>query len=279
MPVPIKSGRNFEIYHSQPGKAHAMKAPEMCRDFYEIGYIISGDRACITDNMIAIIHGGDVGVTNRNVLYRSSSMSDAPYERILLKFTPLMAKPLIKAIGQKDFDIFVSCPVYHFSKNDQTTIHKIFVEMLTEFELDEPCSELILQGLLHKLIITIIRTKMTQVQEDIKFIHTSQPVIDAIYFIGTNYYEDPSLETTAKKVNLSPFYFSKIFKEATGCTYSKYLNHVKFQHVRILLAKTDLSIDEITEKCGFSNRSYMCAIFKKIDGRTPKKYRNDNAHS
>lgn len=274
MPIPIKPGYNFEVSHSSPIVHDCMKAPEMCRDFYEIGFNIQGDRACIAENSVFTYHAGDVGVTNQNTFYRTTNISDAPHEKILIKFRPDVVLPLIELIGKETFEQFVSCPVYHFSPNNQERIRKMFEEMYEEFLLDEPSTELILQGMLHKLIITILRLRSLSTPSDITIQQYNNSVMSVIYYIESNYHKDPTLSEVAKVVNLTPFYFSKLFKDSIGVTYSQYLNHVKHQHVRLLLAQTKLSIDEIAQQCGFSSRNYMCSIFKQIDGRTPKEYRD-----
>lgn len=275
MPIPIPYGHKICINHRNVDYSHGMKVPEKCRDFYELCFIISGDRKCINANQVFYLHSGDVGVTDKNLYHCSTSMSKSPYESILIKFTPDLIYPLITSIGNKAFDDFIKYPVYHFSKNDQKIIYDIFNEMCIEFQLDEPASELILQGMLHKLILTMIRTRIMDSIPEIRLKNASLSIMEAIYYIESTYYKDPSLENVASKVSLTPFYFSKLFKESTGVTYSAYLNHVKVQQARVLLINTKLSMDEIAEQCGFSTRNYMCAIFKKITNLTPKEFKKD----
>lgn len=275
MPIPIKPGYLFDVSHSSPEVHSNMKAPEMCRDFYEIGFTIQGERACIVENNVVIIHAGDVGVTNQNTIYRTTSISDIPHEKILIKFRPEAVTPLIEVIGKDMFEQFVSCPVYQFSPNTQVRIRAMFEDMYNESLFDEPFTQLILQGLLHKLIINILRLRTLSTPSAITIHQNNQFVMNAIYYIESNYHKDPSLIDVARVVNLTPFYFSKLFKDSIGVTYSQYLNHVKHQHVRLLLAQTNLSLEEIAPMCGFSSRNYMCNIFKQIDGRTPKRYRDE----
>lgn len=43
-----------------------------------------------------------------------------------------------------------------------------------------------------------------------------------------------------------------------------------------LIEYKDLPIVTIGELLGFSSQSYFCSVFKKVTGKTPKEYRENN---
>lgn len=66
-------------------------------------------------------------------------------------------------------------------------------------------------------------------------------------------------------------HFSKIFKELTGMTFSDYLNYVKTEHAVFLLQNnTELSITDISLKCGFTTIRNFNRVFKHITGFSPR---------
>lgn len=88
-------------------------------------------------------------------------------------------------------------------------------------------------------------------------------------------YQDPllSLDYIADIVNMSPIYLGKLFKKATSKSVANYINDLRLEGARNLLAESSVSISKIAEKIGFSNINYFCILFKKTYGVTPSEYR------
>ena len=72
--------------------------------------------------------------------------------------------------------------------------------------------------------------------------------------------------------NLSPFYFSRLFKESTGVTPYQYISRQRMERAKQLL-QTDIAIADIALRCGFSSQSSFSTAFRKAVGVTPKVYR------
>lgn len=93
-----------------------------------------------------------------------------------------------------------------------------------------------------------------------------------IYMIG-NYMHDISLNDVANVVNLSPVYFSGLFKKEIGENFIDYLNRVRIDAAKNMLKDVRYHISEVAESCGFSDTRYFARIFKRIVGITPSDYR------
>ena len=61
------------------------------------------------------------------------------------------------------------------------------------------------------------------------------PVKKAMLYIQENYSKDISLDDVSSQVNISPYYFSKIFKEETGENFIEYLTRVRIDKSQRLL--------------------------------------------
>ena len=72
---------------------------------------------------------------------------------------------------------------------------------------------------------------------------------------------------------LSPFYFSRLFKESTGVTPYQYISRQRMERAKRLLQNTDVAIADIALRCGFSSQSSFSTAFRKVVGVTPKVYR------
>lgn len=98
-------------------------------------------------------------------------------------------------------------------------------------------------------------------------------ILKAIRYIKDNYSKKITLEDVANHVYLSKSYLSKIFKEETGVNLVSFLNKVRIDKSKLLLANSKLSLIDIANLIGFDDQSYFTKVFKSIVGVSPGKYR------
>lgn len=96
---------------------------------------------------------------------------------------------------------------------------------------------------------------------------------EAIEWIDNNYNRDISLDDIAVKMGLSTTYASKQLHAYTGMSISEYINKVRIDHAKLLLANTKTSCAEIGEKVGFRHPQSFVRAFKNYTGMTPGTYR------
>lgn len=92
-------------------------------------------------------------------------------------------------------------------------------------------------------------------------------------YIDQHYKEDISLDDLSGMYDISPFYFSKVFKTQTGVTFTDYITGVRVARARELLENKNLSMKEICSEVGYSDPNYFSRIFKKHTGVTPTEYK------
>jgi two-component system response regulator YesN len=92
-------------------------------------------------------------------------------------------------------------------------------------------------------------------------------------FIRTNYKKKIKLVDISKAIYLSPYYLSHIFKRETGVTLMEYLAKVRIEEAKYLLENTPLNTTLIAFEVGYSDQSYFCKVFKKIEGISPYDYK------
>lgn len=92
-------------------------------------------------------------------------------------------------------------------------------------------------------------------------------------FIHRNYSEKITLADISREASVSTREANRIFQKAIRQTPFEYLMHYRMEQVRELLKRTDLSITEISYRCGFTDNTYMGKQFRKTFGETPGEYR------
>lgn len=101
----------------------------------------------------------------------------------------------------------------------------------------------------------------------------SEIIKKAMLYISEHFNTALTLEDVAEQVHLHPSYFSSLFKQSTGSSFKEYLNMVRIEESKRLLANTDFSIIDIAVAVGFEDQSYFSKVFKKYTGLTPKQFR------
>lgn len=98
----------------------------------------------------------------------------------------------------------------------------------------------------------------------------------AIAFINENLDRNLCLEEMAAVVNTSKYYFCKLFRRLMGISPYQYLLQQRIEKSKTLLhSDLELSIADISLRCGFANQSHLSKCFRKFAGVTPKAYRNE----
>ena len=121
--------------------------------------------------------------------------------------------------------------------------------------------------------LTRVMERFTDLVFNLVDIKHKDIIYKAIDYMKCNYQSKITLEDTALNVGLSPSYFSKVFKEEMGCTFSSYLNELRIDKSKALLLSGSASIMEICAQVGFEDQSYFTKVFKKRTGVTPAKFR------
>lgn len=102
----------------------------------------------------------------------------------------------------------------------------------------------------------------------------NQHIRSAIQYIAAGFTRSLTLDEVARYVGLSPNYFSTLFHETTGVSFSRYLNRVRVEESKRLLLSSDYTLAEIAVAVGFPDQSYFSKVFKKETDLTPGMFRN-----
>jgi AraC-like DNA-binding protein/ligand-binding sensor protein len=99
-------------------------------------------------------------------------------------------------------------------------------------------------------------------------------VVKARSFIAEHLDEELTLSRVAHAVSLSPFYFCKTFKRATGLTLTEYLARGRVEKTKYLLLNPHMRISEAAFAVGFQSLSQFNRVFRRIVREVPSSYRD-----
>jgi AraC-like DNA-binding protein/ligand-binding sensor protein len=93
-------------------------------------------------------------------------------------------------------------------------------------------------------------------------------------FIAEHQSEELSLAAAARSVNMSECYFCKLFKRATGLTFTSYLARLRIESVKSRLLNAHVHVSEAAFAAGFQSLSQFNRVFRRITGESPSEYRH-----
>jgi transcriptional regulator GlxA family with amidase domain len=104
---------------------------------------------------------------------------------------------------------------------------------------------------------------------------TSDRIQNALIYARKHLRASLSVEQLAHEVSLSPRQFSRIFRAETGQTPAKAIENMRVEAARLMMEKSDESIDTVASKTGFSDRERMRRAFLRAFGQPPQVLRRN----
>ena len=102
---------------------------------------------------------------------------------------------------------------------------------------------------------------------------TVSKIAPAVEYIHQHYTEEIKISTLASLCDISEDYLRKIFHNTYQTTPVKYINELKMQYAKELLATGEYSVGEAALLSGFEDAAYLSREFHRVFGVTPAKYK------
>ncbi|MBY0203411.1 ABC transporter substrate-binding protein [Paenibacillus cucumis (ex Kampfer et al. 2016)] len=114
-------------------------------------------------------------------------------------------------------------------------------------------------------IITRYTTKGTDTNSESRLTRTIQ-------YIDECYRDEITVHKLANMAGVRPKLYTTMFKQRTGQKPLDYINHVRIQHAKDWLRKTDEPLRDIASRVGFKDEYYFNRRFRQITGLSPRQY-------
>lgn len=161
-----------------------------------------------------------------------------------------------------------------FSNND---IHSLLIkagadlEFLHHFIIQNVAAQKVSRLLIDSLVMETLHSALNLIhanRESVSLLNRSKrnhliTVERAKHFINNNFHKDISLFDVAQNSYVSPFHFSRTFKNITSYSPYQYLLNVRLKNAEVLLKTTDMPITQVCFSSGFQNLEHFSYAFKK----------------
>ncbi len=236
-------------------------------NMYEIYFLAAGRCRYFIESKLFEVEAGDLVLIPQGTIHKTIYW-DVATDRHLLNFS---ASYIPAALSVEVRALFARI-LYHPTKELLPAITAVFGRIAAEQRNTDAYSKLLLSSYMTELFSLLLRTpsadKITR--------RTDTPIEHATQYISANYQTPLTLEQVAAQSNLSPSYFSRLFKSTTGFGFKEYLTLLRLKQAQAHLIHTDMSICQIAYECGFNDSNYFSCVFKEFNGISPLKYRKEN---
>ena len=100
-------------------------------------------------------------------------------------------------------------------------------------------------------------------------------VEQCLAYIQQNYTDNNlNIAAVAQAMEMNPNYLSRIFKEKQGCGILDYLNQLRVEKAKELLADPQITVNEAGQRAGYYNHIALIRAFKRLEGMTPSEWRS-----
>ncbi len=99
----------------------------------------------------------------------------------------------------------------------------------------------------------------------------------AIDYIVAHHQENPSLETIAAAVHISPYHFQRLFTQWAGVSPKKFMQYLSLNHAKAALMDDQQSLLDVACDIGLSGTSRLHDLFITIEAMTPGQFRQGGA--
>lgn len=155
-----------------------------------------------------------------------------------------------------------------------STLKKYMQESYDEYAAKDVCYKLPIRANIYLIMTSLLRYYCGSKDESDRMIYHNvlrlRPVVE---YISEHYCEKIYIEKLADMINVSPDYFTKMFRDSIGKTPIEYINGLRVNRAMRLLSETERSMAEIADDIGFCNPNYFHKIFKQYMDVSPLAYR------
>ena len=187
----------------------------------------------------------------------------------------------------ENFDSEIFYMFYVQSKNKITvfgqehpvnpTLKRFMQESYDEYSEKEICYKLPIRANIYHMMTALLRYYCGSKNElDRMIYHNVLRLRPVINYIDEHYKEKIYIEELSAMINVSPDYFTKMFKESIGKTPIDYINGMRVNSAMELLCTTEMPMTEIADSIGFCNPNYFHKIFKQYMLTSPLAYRKSS---
>ncbi len=251
--------------------------PIHIHDFVEIQFVAEGKGFHYIGNDRLYVEKGDLFIIPIGTRHVYRPASEAPKDELIVYnclFDPAVPQRLALAypLPEQALKLLSGDERPYRRFKDRFNEGKTRIEALyREYQAGLPGFEAVLFARLTELLVCLHRLELAD--------RANAPAMSgmarAIEYLERNFERPVTLAEVASLLPVSPSYLQRMLKQATGQSFTEYLQNLRIAKSCELLRRTALPIKEIAARSGYRDLKFFHELFRKKTGKTPREYRNE----
>lgn len=278
---PVLKSKSFPYFIYQPPKDNSLALfhPHWHEQIIELIYMAEGEAKFQIDGQTFHAVEGDIFIIRENLIHAGEAINETPDYYAILFNRELLINP--ELLDYYDNILLVNPLSSPIVLKPTDVNYRIFIEPLQGI-IREYNEQKVGYAIAIKAYIFVITTELARLyssedkptrsmeadKQNIKLLN------QIIHYVEKHYHEKITLEEIASIANMSSSHFCRIFKKATGGTFTEFVNKFRIKKSEKLLDDHSLTITEISDAVGFCNINYFGRLFRRYKNCTPMQYRH-----
>ena len=245
-------------------------------DCYELYYLYSGERYYFIQDKTYHETSGSFVLISPNEIHRTGNLGNFGYDRMLIHFSRELLEEYLTVDSSVNpyKNLEEEVHLISLDSQQQSFVEALLHTMEQEYAANHYRENAYIRLTLLQLLLFLNNCKPNRHDAALPEINNTQKLMfEILGYINNHYFESITLETISEKYFLSPYYFSRTFKEVTGFHFTEYLNNVRIKEAKKLLLSSGLAVNEIAAATGFNSNTHFGRVFKQITGCSPSAYK------
>lgn len=148
------------------------------------------------------------------------------------------------------------------------------MQLLDVLRSDELGSAVMFESLARVFLVKLIQKYGLEQDGEYAFTQsfTAQHYKQVLDYIAVHFGQTIPIEDLATQADLSTYHFSRLFKETIGRSPHQFVMAYRIEQAKKMLV-TAIPMIDIAQQCGFADQAHFSRVFKRLEGETPKAWR------
>jgi transcriptional regulator GlxA family with amidase domain len=234
-------------------------------------YVVAGRGEYLTDSGTWSV-GPDTAIVLP--VGRRHHLSDVPGKAMAV-FVVYFSEAVGHANRQVTRELFRTQRPYVIPRHYAQSIRRTLRRMLYEQDLRPPQYQSAIRQCLAYILLELYRVvrEVGNLPESMRVPGSQERVRQVLKYVASRYYEQQSLAAAARMAHVSQRHFANLCRKATGQSFVNFVNSIRCQRARRLLAEMQTPVSAIAFETGFEELSTFYRAFRKHCGRNPLSFR------
>lgn len=251
-------------------------------DYFEVMYVSSGSVTYEIQDQLYPVGTGDLFVIGSTLLHRIGHYERRPMKAAVLYFLPELVGGTDSTSEQMEYlmPFLVQDTGFPHVISASTGVPSQVYELMLRASAELPASSsrarLSVKTYVKMMLVLLVnhfaawRGSENVFERQNRNLHRLEPLFE---HIDRHFDQAISVDDAASLLHMSKSSFMRFFKDVTGQSFVGYLNRFRVAKAEVLLAGSDLSIAEVSQRVGFCDQSYFGFVFRNLLQITPREYK------